>query len=189
MSLKLVRIYSEAGDFHAIVSSSVDISYFQGLEGAPIMQDVDVAEQLAVALPHESELCIKQLVEVSNAFKALTTPCTAGNPDTLSQRLKNRENNLVNSLLGKGRFAAHVLFCSPDGVSVVDSFTTAEYAVNVREGFEHLLYRVEGFSDSSDLSVETWKVEDLDPGCNAYIVSVSHPALECSYQLNFVELR
>jgi hypothetical protein len=189
MALKLVRIYSEAGDFHAIVSTAVDVAYFRGLEGAPIIQDVAVAEQLAVTLPHESEVCIKQLVEVSDAFEALTTPTTTATEiDTLWKKLKRRETILLNKPLGNSKCAAHVLFCGPDGVSVVDSFSTAGYEANVREGFEYLLYRVEGFSDGSDLSVETWKVEDLDPGCNAYIVEVSHPASEYSYQLNIVEL-
>jgi hypothetical protein len=187
MALKLVRINSEAGDFHAIVSTAVDVAYFKGLEGAPIMQDVEAAEQLAVTLPHESELCIKQLEEVANAFKALTIPATA-EIDTLWKKLKRRENFIINKLLGEGKFAAHVLFCNPDGVSVVDSFFTSTYEANIREGFEYLLYRVEGFSDSSDLEINTWREEELDPGCNTYIVEVSHSAVDCSYQLNIVEL-
>jgi hypothetical protein len=186
--LKFVRINSEAGDFHAIVSTEVNPDYFKGREGAPCVSDADVVKELAEVLPHESSVCCKQLVEVATAFSSLTAPASTAEVDTLWKKLKRRETILLNKPLSRGRIAAHVLFCSPDGVSVVDSFWGSKYEANIREGFEYLLYRVEGFSDGSDLDVDTWRVEDRDPGCNAYAVSVSHPALDCSYHLNIVAL-
>jgi hypothetical protein len=184
--LKFVRINSEAGDFHAIVSTEVNPDYFKDLEGVPCLLDANVAKELADVLPHESPVCCKQLVEVATAFNALTSPVSTAKVDTLWKKLKRREAILINKPICGGKVAVHVLFCSPGGVSVVDSFWGSKYEVSVREGFEHLLYRAEGFSD---LDVDTWRVEDLDPGCNAYAVSVSHPTLDCSYQLNIVELK
>lgn len=182
MSLKLVRINSEAGDFHALVSKKINGKYFKGCEGAPSVSDVDVLKELADTPPDASSVFYKQLSEVAAAFRGLSTS------PALKERLKTQELLVATALMGHGRFAAHVLFCSPDGVSVVDSFPFTTLDQTVAEGFEYLLHRVEGFSESADIAPDTWQVYQLEPGCNRYIIAVAHSALDCSYQLNIVEL-
>ncbi len=66
--LKLVRVSTPAGDFHALVSSQINFAYFKGFGGAPSISDVNYYEELALA-PPESETFCSQLTDISEYLK------------------------------------------------------------------------------------------------------------------------